>query len=341
MTASKLFGASTLLSLQDIVRPVMRPLARVEDRLNAVGGESEGVLRESSQYVLSGGGKRLRAALVFFCASIDPKGGSEPNPALQSSAAEEIAASVELIHAATLVHDDIIDRAVLRRLKPTAAVQFGEDAAVLLGDFLYARAFSMIARVGDTEITTWMAETTQAMCEGEIGQLKHRYRVELSLDEYLDFIEKKTATLISVSARSGAKLAGLSLEQQDALASFGRNIGISFQIVDDLLDIIGSEDRIGKTLHTDAGNGKMTLPMILLLGDLSPEEKKDFLAHFQSKSPDWTAIQSLIEKYKIVQRTEACADDYFQKALEAIRPLGSPVRESLEKLSRFILKRDY
>ena len=341
MTPAKMFGSSGLVSLQDILRPVLGPLAKVEDRLKSVGGESDGILLESSRYVLSGGGKRLRAGLVFFCSSIRSDGESGPNPAIESDAAAEVAAAVELIHAATLVHDDIIDRAVLRRLKPTAAVQFGEDTAVLLGDFLYARAFAMIARVGDPEITSWMAETTQAMCEGEINQLKHRYRADLSMEEYLDFIEKKTATLIAVSARSGAKLAGLSLDRQDRLAAFGLNIGISYQIVDDLLDIVGAEDKIGKTLRTDAGNGKMTLPMILLMRDMEPAEKSDFLAHFQSKSPDWDSIQSLLDKYKIVERTERHADEYFRRALEAIGPFGPAVRDSLEKLARFILKRDY
>lgn len=333
---SSLLLEPSALSLKEIVRPVLSQLNQVEEQLKAVGQESEGILKEASRYVLCGGGKRLRASLVLFCSSIPLT-----PPFLNEKKAIEIAAAVELIHSATLVHDDIVDRAVLRRLKPTVNLQFGEEVAVLLGDFLYARAFEMIARVGDANITSWMAETTQTMCAGELDQLRHRYRAELSLQEYLSFIERKTAALISACARCGAKLAQLSCEQQQALASFGLNIGVAYQMVDDLLDVIGSENRLGKTLRTDAGSGKMTLPLILLLKHFAGAERLKFLEDLRSANPNWKTIQSQIQKHQIVRQTEEFAEDYFRRAVQSIKDFSAPIGKSLEDLSRFILNRDY
>jgi len=338
MTFPKIIDSvpSPNLSLKQIVSPILKSLNVVEEKLKEIGEESEGILKESSAYVLSSGGKRLRAALVLFCASIT--NGKGPKPL---DAAVEIATAVELIHSATLVHDDIIDRAVLRRLKPTVNVRFGEEVSVLLGDFLYAKAFEIIAQVGKDSVTRWMAETTQKMCQGELDQLKHRYRSDLSLDEYLSFIERKTATLIATCSRSGAHLAEVSNEQQDALYAYGLYMGISFQMIDDLLDVIGMEKKLGKTVHTDLGNGKMTLPLILLMETLSGSEKKEFHKKINSLTPDWKAIQTLIQKHKIVEQTERFANEYFLRANQSLQSFGPAIRIPLENLSRFMIARDY
>lgn len=328
---------SELLSLKKIVQPILPQLNQVEERLKTVSHESEGILKESSSYVLCGSGKRLRASLLLLCASIPSISKEETD--LRS--AVELATAVELIHSATLVHDDIVDRAILRRLKPTVNIQFGEEVAILLGDFLCARAFEMISKVGDEQVTSWMAETTRKMCEGELDQLKHRYRADLSLEEYLSFIERKTASLISICARSGTHLAHLLPQQQETLAEFGLNIGIAYQMVDDLLDIVGSENRLGKTLRTDAGNGKMTLPLILLLKNLSGNEREKLLKTLKSLDPDWTLIQSLTGKYKIIQQTEQFAKDYFSRSIRRIENFPEPFRNTFEDFARFVLSRDY
>lgn len=322
------------LSMQEIVQPILFQLNQVEEKLKSVGQESEGILKESSSYVLCGSGKRFRAALVLFCASIQD---SAQNSTDDFSSAIEIATAAELIHSATLIHDDIVDRAILRRLKPTVNVQFGEAVAVLLGDFLYARAFKIIAGVGNQKIVASFSETTEKMCEGELGQLKHRYHTDLSLEEYISFIDKKTASLISSCALSGAILANLSIEKQNWLASFGLNLGIAYQIMDDLLDIVGSENQLGKTLRTDASNGKTTLPLILLLRMVTASEREELLKSLQTSNPDWKIISSLIEKYKIALETKKFAENYFQQANQSIKTFPSPTRESLELLSRFVL----
>jgi octaprenyl-diphosphate synthase len=228
----------------------------------------------------------------------------------------------------------------LRRLRPSANVRFGEETALLLGDYLYARACEMIAGVGDAEITEWLARAAQETCEGEIAQIRNRFSAELSEEQYFTFIRKKTAVLMSACARSGAKLAGLSEGDREALSSFGLSLGISFQIIDDLLDIVGTERSMGKTLRTDAGNGKMTLPMIILMQEMNPEEKNVFLANFLSGRLDWEAVRALLEKYGILRRTENIAEGYFLQAVRRIGHFDLSVQEPLTNLFRFVLKRD-
>jgi len=322
-------------SLKEIVKPILPRLAQVEDRLNAVALESEGILAEASCYVLEGGGKRLRAALVLYCASLNG-----PSEEVYDNAAR-VACAVELIHSATLVHDDIIDHAVIRRLKPTVHIRFGGDVAVLLGDFLYARAFEMIAQVGNASVTELMARTTRLMCEGELDQLKHRFRADLALPEYLSFIERKTAALIAASAESGAALAGLPLPEQKALSGYGMNLGIAFQIVDDILDIAGQEQKTGKTLHTDMGSGKMTLPLILLRATLEGEEQTGFVERQRSPNADWKTDAELAGRHNIIEKSEAFAHDYLSAA-ESVTQIFSPaVRRTLSAISDFVVRREY
>ncbi len=329
---------SPALSLKEIVRPVLPLLDEVENRLNLIGQESDGILKESSRYVLCGSGKRLRAALTLFCASASGENGGRHN---EKSRAVDIAVAVELIHAATLVHDDIVDRAVLRRLKPTVNVRFGEEVAVLLGDFLYARAFEIVAGAQDTQITAMISDTTRQMCEGELDQLKHRFRADLTMQEYISFIERKTASLIAVCAASGGRLSGLTSVRVNALSQFGMNIGIAYQIVDDLLDVVGTEDRMGKTLRTDAGNGKMTLPLILLVSQTSGAARKALLENLKSAEPDWSLIHGLVSKHNIAAQTDKFADDYFKKAVDSLKGFSPSLVSALENLSKFVLKRDY
>ncbi|OGR96938.1 MAG: hypothetical protein A2902_07700 [Elusimicrobia bacterium RIFCSPLOWO2_01_FULL_64_13] len=331
------------LPLKEIVRPILPHLLKVEERLEAVARDSDGILSESSRYVLCGGGKRIRAALVLFGAVVAPEAPGDRAPAGAASAedAAAIAAAVELIHSATLVHDDIVDRAVLRRLKPAVNIHFGEEVAVLLGDFLYSKAFEMIARVGDPVIDSWIAGTTRVMCEGELDQLRHRFQPDLTLEEYFSFIDRKTASLIACCARAGGRLGGLGKREQESLADFGRNAGISFQIVDDILDLVGTESRIGKTLRTDAGNGKMTLPLILLRESLRGPDRDAFERAIRSPSREDRDFQRWIQSRDIIEQAERRALEYFDRAGRAIAGFDPGVRVPLEQLSRFLLYRDY
>src|SRR5471030_2254280 len=162
-----------------------------------------------------------------------------------------------------------LSTAVLRHQKPTAAVAFGDEVAILLGDFLYVEAFSLLASLNDPPLLDLFARSTRAMCQGEINQVSRRFQLDLSLSEYLSFIDNKTANLMGASMKGGARLSRLSTDQSTALGHFGWNLGMAFQIIDDTLDLVGEEDVTGKTLRTDLANGKLTLPLIWLRDKLN------------------------------------------------------------------------
>lgn len=322
-------------SLKELIEPISCFIGEVEQKLNSIGNQSDGILKDSSHYVVSGGGKRFRSTLLIFCASINPKILEDRH---RMDQVVEVAAAMELIHSATLVHDDIIDRAGLRRQKPTAHIQFGEDLAILLGDFLYVTAFRMVAGTGDGPLTSWVAKTTQQMCEGEIDQLKYRFQSQLSLEDYLSFIEKKTACLIALSARSGAYLGQLPDHDVRQLELFGLYQGIAYQMMDDLLDMTGSLEQTGKTLRSDLQNGKITLPLILLCQKLNLIEKEKFHRDLWN-GLNWDFILSLIQKYDIINQTTEFSNSYYLKALDSIKIFDLKTQNTLIQLSNIILNR--
>src|SRR4029077_17445892 len=219
-------------------------------------------------YVVQAGGKRLRPALVVLSAQV---GGSQTDDAIS------VGASAELIHLATLIHDDIVDRASLRHQKPTAAVEFGDEVAILLGDYLYVEAFSLLSSINDPELVDLFARSTRTMCQGEINQVRRRFQLDLTLSECISFIDHKSATRMGACMRGGARLARLSTDQATALGHYGWNLSMAFQIVDDTPDLVGEEGITGKTLRTDLTNGKLTLPLIWLRDKLEPAEREKFL----------------------------------------------------------------
>jgi octaprenyl-diphosphate synthase len=255
--------------LEDLYQSIFPFLLQTEGVLQDVATRGKGMIPEIVEYVVQAGGKRLRPALVVLSAQL---GGSQGDDAIT------VGAAAELIHLSTLMHDDIVDRAVLRHQKPTAAVKFGDEVAILLGDFLYVEGFSLLAGLNDPQLIDLFARSTRSICQGEINQVRRRFQLDLTLSEYLSFIDNKTATLMGASMRGGARLARLSTDQSTALGHFGWNLGMAFQIIDDTLDLIGKEEITGKTLRTDLANGKLTLPLIWLRDRLDPAEKKKFLS---------------------------------------------------------------
>lgn len=264
-----------------ILEPILRSgeagaltdfLRDIDAALGSVSQSKTGFLAKLTDYVMTGSGKRVRPALVFL--------GSQFGKA-DREAVSQTALAVEMIHIATLIHDDLVDEAVIRRQRPTVGVKFGEGAAVLLGDYVYAEAFHRLAALGRPELMTLFARSTMAMCEGEIAQYETRYKFDLSETQYLSFLQRKTASLMAASCRAGGMLAGLPESALTALETFGDRLGVAFQIVDDILDIEGDEAVVGKTLHTDLIHGKMTLPLIDYAAGLSTDEARrtfhDFL----------------------------------------------------------------
>jgi geranylgeranyl pyrophosphate synthase len=228
----------------------------VEERLQAAATGYPGALGDACRATLSAGGKRVRPLLTLLCSRRDRK---LAEPVLRA------AASVELLHMATLVHDDILDRAELRRGRATVAHEFGADIAVSSGNFLLARAFTELVGAGNADAVSLLSATAVGLSEGEVLQRDDAHRVTVTAADYERRCERKTADLFSAACRLGALLSGAGDQVADAVAEFGRLIGLAFQVFDDILDLSGDEQAIGKRPGTDVRDGTVTLPLILAL----------------------------------------------------------------------------
>lgn len=234
-------------------------------------------IREMAAYCLDTTGKRLRPTLVFF--------SGWQGEGVVSDELVRAAGVVEMVHLATLVHDDIMDRAEIRRNRRTASREFGPDAAVLLGDALFSQALHVAAQFPTTEVCRLVAESTRKVCSGEIMQTLRRRDINISLAEYRRMIDLKTAELFRTSCFLGARLSGAGAGYADAADRFGHHLGIAYQIYDDLVDFVGEEQRIGKTLGTDLASGKLTLPLMLLLERVPVEERDTIVAALRGGRP--------------------------------------------------------
>lgn len=243
-------------------------MACLDDFLRRQIASFEPEIREMADYCIDTSGKRIRPALVF----LSGWSGVEP----PSADLVRVAAVVELIHLATLVHDDIMDEADMRRSRRTASRQYGPEAAVLLGDALFAHALHLAAQFQTTEVCYAVSDSTRKVCAGEIVQTLRRGTTNITREDYFRVIDLKTAELFRISCFLGSKLGGYSGEFVDASSRFGRHLGIAYQIYDDLADFFGQEKRIGKTLGTDLQSGKVTLPLLALLERL-PEADQALL----------------------------------------------------------------
>jgi geranylgeranyl pyrophosphate synthase len=287
-------------------------LGRLEKDLAGLSGEDPSLLSRLSRYIFDRAGKHLRPALVFAASRF---GEADEREVM------ETALAVEMIHIATLVHDDLVDEALLRRDKPTVAVRFGEGAAVLMGDYVYAQAFRRMAALGRPALLSAFADATTEMCQGEIGQYEKRRRFDLSEEEYLDFLRKKTAALMSAAAWAGGYLAGLSPMHLENLRTFGEGIGIAFQIVDDVLDVAGDEKVVGKTLRTDLRNGKMTLPFIRFSRTLSATDRSALRESLRAQDKGLDGWISRLLNSGVIADCRSAAAALAKKAQEALAML--------------------
>lgn len=254
-------------------------LAQLDVFLHAQLAAFEPEIRSMADYCIDTSGKRIRPALVFLSGW---RASGEIRPDLV-----RLAAVVELVHLATLVHDDIMDEADLRRSRRTAAREFGPNAAVLLGDALFAHALHLATQFPTTEVCAAVSESTRRVCAGEIVQTLRRGSMNITRADYQRIVDLKTAELFRVSCFLGTRLAGYAEEYVVAASRFGRHLGIAYQIYDDLVDFFGDEARIGKTLGTDLASGKLTLPLLVLLERLAPADAADLRAEVSGeRAPD-------------------------------------------------------
>ncbi len=253
-----------------------------------------------------------------------------------------LGAALELIHTATLVHDDLIDDADIRRGRQTAHVSHGNTTAILLGDFMYTRAFSLVAGLGELELVTRLCAATNTVCEGELHQQMAARDADLSEDEYRRIIYGKTAALTELAGFFGA-LAG-DEPMRRAAAAFGRDLGMAFQVVDDCLDIAGDAQKVGKTLATDLERGRVTLPLIRVLAAAEPSERpalEQRLLRAQGRDQVETARRELIERGGLAS-AQATARDLAATAKTHLQRLpDSPARAQLAELADFVVARDF
>jgi heptaprenyl diphosphate synthase len=240
----------------EIFGPVAGDLAAVEASLRRSIEDDPEVVAAPMADLFDAGGKRIRPALVLLSARCGRYDLERLTPA---------AMAVELTHAATLVHDDVIDRAPVRRGRPTVAASLGDEPAIVIGDFHFAKAYELAARTDSPEVVAILARTVMSICAGEVRQQAIRFEYGTGVDEYMRRIEAKTATLLAACCDIGALLGGLDDAERDALRAYGRFLGLAFQIADDVLDYTGSEDEIGKPIGHDVAEGFATLPLMLAM----------------------------------------------------------------------------
>ena len=253
-------------NLLELLEPIAAELPRVEMALASQVSGFDPRLGEYIQYILGGTGKRLRPSLALLA------GGAT------GGVTEEhitLAVIVELIHVATLVHDDVLDEAELRHRLPTANSRWGNEISVLLGDCLFAHALRLAAGYPTTEVCRRVSEASNTVCSGEIVQTQRRFDLDLTLDQYLDIINMKTGALFSVSCELGAVLNGAPAAVVKSMREFGTDLGIAYQIYDDCVDIFGQEGQAGKSLGTDMKKGKLTLPFLLLLQHVGSDSRQE------------------------------------------------------------------
>lgn len=271
------YGILPPRDLAEVFQRVSPQMAALDRFMQAQVSGFEPEIRGMAAYCLETSGKRLRPTLVFISGW---QGEQRVNEDLVRAAGV-----VEMIHLATLVHDDIMDAADLRRNRRTAAREFGPDAAVLLGDALFSQALHVASQFPTPEICRIVSESTRKVCSGEIIQTLRRRDTSISLADYRRIIDLKTAELFRVSCYLGARMAGFPSEFVDAADNFGRHLGIAYQIYDDLVDFLGEEKRIGKTLGTDLASGKLTLPLMLLIEKLPLAEKEQVIESLRGGRP--------------------------------------------------------
>src|ERR1017187_4000341 len=303
--------------LLELLEPIAAELPRVEMALASQVSGFDPCLGEYIQYILGGTGKRLRPSLALLAGAATGGIGEEHIT---------LAVIVELIHVATLVHDDVLDEADLRHRLPTSNSRWGNEISVLLGDCLFAHALQLAASYPTTEVCRRVSEATNTVCSGEIVQTQRRFDLDLSLDQYLNIINMKTGALFAVSCELGAVLNGAPTTVVKSIHEYGTNLGIAYQIYDDCVDIFGQERQAGKSLGTDMKKGKLTLPMLLLLQHVGSERRGELGAMIlRNDQQEQQHLLRLVLGNGVVGESLAAIDTYITRAQANLAALPSNV----------------
>ncbi len=292
------------------------------------------LIRQIAEYIIGGGGKRLRPALVLLAAGALGYQGTHHH---------ELAAVVEFIHTATLLHDDVVDESDLRRGRKTANAEFGDAASVLVGDFLYSRAFQMMVGVQSMRVMQVLADATNTIAEGEVLQLLNAHNASIDERAYLDVVRRKTAKLFEAAAQLGAVLGKAELELEEGLATYGRHLGTAFQLIDDVLDYSGDAAETGKNIGDDLNEGKPTLPLIRVIQQGSPEDAALVRRAIEEGGREgFETVLAAIRNTDALAYARGKADGEVRLACDALSPLAnSKYKQSLLELARFAVERSY
>ena len=310
-------------------------LERVEAEIRHELDSPVPLIQEMGGYIAGAGGKRLRPMLLLLAARL--AGYTGPRGV-------RLACVVEMLHTATLIHDDVVDQAPLRRGRPSANAHWGDDASVLVGDHLYSKSFAMLVRDNDRAVMETLARATVSMTEAEVFQLQLKRSGVTTEADYLRIISQKTASFISACCRIGALLGGLPAGQVDALTQYGMDIGVAFQISDDSLDFVANQDRLGKAIGADLREGKRTLPLIAMLTRVTPAEAervKGLLKRQALGAEEIDEIRRYVVEHEGVEYAMAQAHEYARSAKAALTVFApSEERETLVLVADFVVDRD-
>lgn len=300
----------------------------IHDRLHS----DVALVQQVAEYLVNSGGKRLRPAVLLLSAKAAGYSGTLHH---------DLAAVVEFIHTATLLHDDVVDESDMRRGRSTANAAFGNAASVLVGDFLYSRAFQMMVSVGSMRVMEILAEATNVIAEGEVLQLMNCHDADVDLARYLQVIRFKTAKLFQASARLGAVLSGVDAPLEEGFANYGMHLGTAFQLVDDVLDYSGNEQETGKHLGDDLAEGKPTLPLIYVMERGTPEQAA--VVRHAIETGGREALPMVIDAVRISGALDYTLDQARRESLQAKESLSmlssSNFKEALLKLCAFAVER--
>ena len=337
MNFGKLGQAFTAREIFDLIHD---ELEQVEKRITVESVASADAVTAIGQYLQSSGGKRLRPTLLLISARLSNNNGNS-----SSASAIQLGAVVELLHAATLVHDDVIDAAETRRGRPSTNVKWGNHTCVLAGDWLYMQSFQIALRERSFQILDLLISLTQMMVEGELLQLDRIGKIDVSEADCMELVDRKTACLFSVCARLGALASHSDTHSQERLGEYAWNLGMAFQLVDDVLDFTAREKTLGKPVGGDLREGKVTLPLVYALERATAAERRlveTILRQRNYEEVRFSQILALLEKYHGIERVKERAQAFTDKARRIINEFpDSPYQRALLAVTELVTERDH
>jgi octaprenyl-diphosphate synthase len=327
--------AGRIVAATEIFELVRRDLQQVDHEIRLRSVASVDAITTISRYLHEGGGKRLRPTLLLLSSRLVGDGGA---------AAIRLAAVVEMIHMATLVHDDIIDVAQIRRGRPSPNVLWGNHTSVLAGDWLYMQAFQAALEERNFHVLDLLIGLTQMMVEGELLQLERLGRIDISEPDSMELIDRKTASLFSACTRLGGIAGGATTRDVELLGEFGWNLGMAFQLIDDILDFTSRESVLGKPVGNDLREGKVTLPLIYALEHATADERQMIQRVLNTNAYDETPFErvlKIVERYGGIERTRQRASQFTSKARDLLATFpDSPAQRALQAATNLVADRD-